>query len=185
MKRAAWILAFAALLAAKNPPSGKASDASVEIAATLLDPAATQQAAGSDFDKAYTVIHVTITPLGGKTLLVQPDDFLMRVKSDSDSSGPLSASQVYGAGGGLVLHRTQESIGTIYTNMGNSGVSAATQTSHVAPETIKALQAKLLQAGKTTSPVSGLLFFPISKKGHRDLDLIYTSPTSKVHVEFR
>jgi len=69
--------------------------------------------------------------------------------------------------------------------MGNSGVTAATQTSHVAPETIKALQVKLLQTGKTSSPVGGLLFFPISKKGHRDLDLVYTSPTSKVHVEFR
>lgn len=179
------MLAFAALLAAKNPPSGKASDASVEISATFLDPAATQQAVGSDFDKAYTVIHVTVTPLGGKALTVQPDDFLMRVKSDSDSSGPLTASQVYGAGGGLIVHRAQESIGTIYTNMGNSGVTAATQTAHVDPEAVKALQTKLLQAGKTTSPVSGLLFFPISKKGHRDLDLVYTSPTSKVHVEFR
>jgi hypothetical protein len=185
MKRAVWILAFAALLAAKNPPSGKAADASVQIAATLLDAAATKQAAGSDFDKAYTVIQVTVTPVGGKSLIVQPDDFLLRVSSNSDSSGPLSASQVYGAGGGLVLHSAQESIGIMPTNMGYSGVTAATQTSHIDPETIKALQAKLLQAGKTTAPVTGLLFFPISKKGHRDLDLVYTSPTSKVHVEFR
>ena len=179
------MLAFAALLAAKNPPSGTTSDASVQISATFLDLVATQQATGSDFDKAYTVIHVTITPLGGKSLLVQPDDFLMRVKSNSDSSGPLSASQVYGAGGGLVLHRAEESIGTILTDMGNTGVTAATQTTHVDPKTIQALQVKLLQAGKTTSPVSGLLFFPISKKKPRDLDLVYTSPTSKVHVEFR
>jgi len=185
MMRAALILAFAALLAAKNPPSGKASDASVEISATFLDAAATQQAAGSDFDKAYTVIQVTVTPLGGKPLVVQPDDFLMRVKSDSDSSGPLSASQVYGAGGGLVLHRSEETIGIVQTNMGYKGVTAATQTSHVDPATIKALQAKLLQAGKTASPVSGLLFFPISKKKPHDLDLVYTSPTSKVHVDFR
>jgi hypothetical protein len=185
MKRSALILAFAALLAAKNPPSGKASDASVEISATFLDTAATQQATGSDFDKAYTVIRVTVTPLGGKSLLVQPDDFLMRVKSDSDSSGPLSASQAYGAGGGLVLHRAEETIGTTPTTMGYTGVSAATQKSSVSPETIKALQAKLLQAGKTTSPVSGLLIFPIAKKKHRDLDLVYTSPASKVHVEFR
>jgi hypothetical protein len=185
MVRAALILAFAALLAAKNPPSGKASDDSVEISATFLDPAATQQATGSDFDKAYTVIQVTVTPKSGKSLLVQPDDFLMRVKSNSDSSGPLSASQVYGAGGGLVLHRAEESIGTIPTTMGYTGVTAATQAPNVSPATVKALQARLLQAGKTSSPVSGLLFFPIAKKGHRDLDLVYTSPTSKVHVEFR
>jgi len=185
MKRSALILVFAALLAAKNPPSGKASDASVEISATFLDAAATKQATGSDFEKAYTVIQVTVTPLGGKSLAVQPDDFLMRVKSDSDSSGPLSASQVYGAGGGLVLHRAEQTIGIMPTTMGYTGVSAATQKSLASPETVKALQAKLLQAGKTTSPVTGLLFFPISKKKHRDLYLVYISPASKVHIEFR
>jgi hypothetical protein len=185
MKRAAFLLAFAAVLAAKNPPSGAASDASVKISATFLDAAATKQATGSDFDQAYTVIRVTVTPVGGKSLLVQPDDFLMRVKSNSDSSGPLSASQVYGAGGGLVLHRAEETIGITPTTMGYTGVTAATQKSNVSPETIQALQAKLLQAGKTTAPVSGLLFFPISKKKHRDLDLVYTSPMSKVHVQFR
>jgi hypothetical protein len=185
MKRAALILAFAGLLAAKNPPSGKASDASVEISASLLDAAATKQATGSDFDKAYTVIRITVAPVGGKSLDVQPDDFLLRVNSNSDSSGPLSASQVYGAGGGLVLHGAQQTIGIVPTFVGYTGVTAANQTSKASPETIKALQDKLLPAKKTTSPVSGLLFFPISKKGHRDLNLVYTSPTSKVHIEFR
>ncbi|HVW11242.1 MAG TPA: hypothetical protein VHC90_21805 [Bryobacteraceae bacterium] len=185
MKRLALILAFAGLLAGKNPPSGKASDASVQISATFLDPAATKEATGSDFDKAFTVIQVTVTPLGGKALTVQPDDFLLRVNSNSDSSGPLTASQVYGAGGGLVLHTATATIGIDPTNMGNTGVTPSTQVSHVDPATIKALQAKLLQSGKTTSAVTGLLFFPISKKGHRDLDLVYSSPTSKVHVDFR
>ncbi|HVY91543.1 MAG TPA: hypothetical protein VHA14_02295 [Bryobacteraceae bacterium] len=185
MKRLALILAFAGLLAAKNPPSGKGSDASVEIAATLLDPAATKDATGSDFDQAFTVIRVTITPLGGKMLMVQPDDFLLRVNSNSDSSGPLTASQVYGAGGGLVLHRTMETIGIDPTNMGNSGVTVANQSTQVDTAKIRALQVKLLQSGRTPAPVTGLLFFPISKKGHRDLNLVYTSPTSKIHIDFR
>lgn len=185
MKRVALILAFAGLLAAKNPPSGKASDASVEISAVFLDAAGTKEATGSDFDKAYTVIQVTVTPRGAKSLDLQPDDFLLRVNSDSDSSGPLSASQVYGSGGGLVLHSTKSTIGIIPTDVGYSGVTAAPATSGANPDTVKALQGKLLQAGKTSSPASGLLFFPISKKGHRDLDLVYTSPTSKVHIQFR
>jgi hypothetical protein len=185
MKCAVLILAFAGLLAAKNPPSGKASDASAEISAVFLDAAATKAAAGSDFNNAYTVIQVTVTPQGGKSLDLRPDDFLLRVNSDSDSSGPLSASQVYGAGGGLVLHGAKSTIGIIPTDVGYSGVTAAPATSSVNPETVKALQGKLLPAEKISSPVSGLLFFPISKKGHRDLNLVYTSPTSKVHIEFR
>jgi hypothetical protein len=179
------MLAMAGLLAAKNPPSGKASDTSVEISGVLLDAAATKQIAGSDFDKAYTVIEVTVTPQGGKSLDVQPDDFLLRVKSNSDSSGPLSASQVYGAGGGLVLHSVKNTIGIVPTDMGYSGVTAAPPASGAHAQEIQALQTQLLPAKKTSSPLKGLLFFPISKKGHRDLDLVYASPVSKVHVEFR
>lgn len=184
MKRIPLILLAAALLFAKNAPSGKAADASVEIAGTFLDPEATKQAAGSDFDKAYTVIEVTVTPKG-KSLELQPDDFLLRIKSNSDSSGPMSASQVYGAGGGLIVHGVRRTIGTTPTDLGYSGVSAAPSKSDVDVEAIKALQSKMLPAKTITGATTGLLFFPIPRKGHRDLDLVYSSPTGKVHVEFR
>ena len=54
MKRIALALLVAGVLLAKNPPSGKASDASVEIAAVLFDADATKQAVGSDFTQTYT-----------------------------------------------------------------------------------------------------------------------------------
>ena len=87
---------------------GEASDASVTINAVFMDPAAVQQATGSDFKNTYTVIEVTVTPKGDKPLVLQPDDFLLRIDSDSESSGPMVASQVYGAGGAIVLHGAQE-----------------------------------------------------------------------------
>src|SRR5262249_37718186 len=123
---------------------------------------------------------VTIAPKGGKPLQLQPDDFLLRVNSNSDSSGPVSAAQVYGAGGGFIVQGVKQTIGITPTNLGYAGIKPA-PNSKADPAAIKALDAKLLPAKEITGQVKGLLFFPIPKHGHKDLDLVYTSPTSKVH----
>ena len=150
-----------------------------------MNPAAVQQATGSDFKDTYTVIEVTITPKGDKPLAIQPDDFLLRISSNSDSSGPMGASQVYGAGSAIILHSTTETIGITRSDPGYNGISVARGSSSVSKETIDALQAKMVPAKTTSDPVTGLLFFPLPKKKARDLDLVYTSPTSKVHIKFR
>jgi len=189
MRRLAATFAFLAIATAatgaKGPPSGKASDDSVQVAAVFMDAAAVQQATGSDFKSSYTVIEVTVTPKGGKSIEVQPDDFLLRINSDSDSSGPMAASQVYGAGGSLVLHSAQETIGITRTDPGYSGVTAVAGSSSVSKDTINALQSKMLPAKTTSSPVTGLLFFPIPKKRPGNLDLVYSSPTGKLHIAFK
>ncbi len=187
MRRLATILTlFVAVIAsgASGPPTGKASDASVEIAAVFMDAAAVQQATGSDF-RSYTVIEVTVTPKGGKPLELQPDDFLLRISSDSESSGHMAASQVYGAGGSLVLHSSQETIGITRNDPGYSGLTVAPSSSTVPKETINALQSKMLPAKTTSDSVTGLLFFPIAKKKPKDLDLVYTSLIGKLHISFR
>ena len=108
---------------AANPAMGEASDASVTINAVFMDAAAVQQATGSDFKNSYTVVEVTVTPKGDKPLTLQPDDFLLRISSDSDSSGPMVASQVYGAGSAIVLHGSQDVIGiTRNAQPGYSGI---------------------------------------------------------------
>jgi hypothetical protein len=170
--------------APKNPPMGKASDSSVEVAATFFDAAAVQQATGSDFKDTYTVIEVTVTPKGDKLLELQPDDFLLRVTSDADSSGPMAASQVYGAGGGLVLHSGRETIGITRTDPGYNGVSIVKGSSTASKEQIDALQSKMLPAKSISRPVTGLLFFPLAKKKPHSLDLVYTSPVGKLHISF-
>jgi len=189
MRRLAATFAFfvvaLAVTAAKGPPSGKAADDSVEVAAVFMDAAAVQQATGSDFKSTYTVIEVTVTPKGGKPIDVQPDDFLLRVNSDSDSSGPMAASQVYGAGSSLVLHSAQETIGITRTDPGYSGVTAVAGSSSVSKDTINALQSKMLPAKTTSDPATGLLFFPIAKKKPGNLDLVYSTPTGKLHVAFK
>ena len=182
----AIVLAAAATLAhAANPATGEASDASVTVNAVFMDPAAVQQATGSDFKSTYTVIEVTVTPKGDKPLVLQPDDFLLRISSDSDSSGPMAASQVYGAGSAIVLQGSQETIGITRSDPGYSGISVAKGSASVSKEQIAALQAKMLPAKTTSDPVTGLLFFPIAKKKAKDLDLVYSSPLGKLHLRFK
>jgi hypothetical protein len=180
------LLSIAATAAnAANPPMGHASDATVEVAAVFLDAAALKQSTGSDFDNAYTVIEVTVTPKDGKTIELQPDDFLLRISSNADSSGPMAASQVYGAGNALVLHGAKETIGITPTDQGYSGLTVTRGSGSATPEAVDALQKKMLPAGKISGPVTGLLFFPIAKKKAKDLDLVYSSLNGKLHISFR
>jgi hypothetical protein len=179
------LLAVVTASQAANPATGEASDDSVTINAVFMDAAAVQQSTGSDFKSTYTVVEVTVTPKGDKPLVIQPDDFLLRINSDSESSGPMVASQVYGAGAAIVLHGAQETIGITRNDPGYSGISVAHGSSSASKDQINALQAKMLPAKTTSDPVTGLLFFPIPKKKAKDLDLVYTSPLGKLHIKFR
>ena len=171
---------------AANPATGQAANADVSVAAVFLDAAAVMQATGSDFSKSYTVIEVTVTPKGGKPLDIQPDDFLLRISSSADSSGPMAASQVLGAGGGLVLQKSQrEVIGVTGTNAANVGLVQGRAGASVPAEAINALQSKILPTKTTADPATGLLFFPFAKKKPKDLDLVYTTPDGKLHISFR
>lgn len=186
MRRIAAALIIVVAANAANPVTGHVSDATVEVNALFLDTAAVQQATGSDFKSSYTVIEVTVIPKGDKPLAIDPEDFLLRIGSDSESSGPMAASQVYGAGGALVLHSSQETIGITRTDPGYSGVSVVRGSSSASADTIKELQSKMLPAKTTSDAVKGMLFFPIAKKKPRDLDLVYTTPAgNKLHIAFR
>lgn len=180
----AALIAGALIAAPAHPPMGHAANDAVEVAAVVLDAAAMTQATGTDFSKTYTVIEVTVTPKG-KTYDVQPDDFLLRIPSDADSSGPMAASQVLGAGGGLVLHREPEHIGINGGNVATVGLSAGANKASVPAADVSALQKRMLPAKNTSDPVTGLLFFPFAKKKPGNLDLVFTTPGGKLHIEFK
>jgi hypothetical protein len=181
----AVLLLTAMAAMAANPATGEAADESVSVSAMFMDTAAVMQATGSDFKNAYTVIEVTVTPKGAKPFEVQPDDFLLRINSSSESSGPMAASQVYGAGVSIVLHSAQETIGITRTDPGYNGVSIERGSTSASAGEINALQSRMLPAKTTSDPVTGLLFFPIAKKKAKDLDLVYTTPNGKLHIKFR
>lgn len=188
MTRIAALVFFVAIfaVAASGPPRGQASSASVDVSAVFLDATAQKTATGSDFSANYVVIEVTVTPKGNKPLIVSPDDFLLRIPSDADSSGPMAASQVLRAGGGLILHRSDQILmGIDRVNPQNTGVTAAQSGSDVAPDAVAALQSRMLSSKTTSSPVTGLLFFPFGKKKAGSVDLVYSAPDAKLHISFR
>lgn len=155
------------------------------MAAVFLDIAAVKQATGTDFAGKFTVLEVTLTPKGGKPLDVDPDDFLLRVDSNSDRSGPLAAAQVLGTGG-LILHKEEQHvIGITRADSAYNGVTVASGSAPAPIDAINALKEKMLPFKTTTTPVTGLLFFPIEKKKPRDLDLVYSTPSGKLHISFR
>jgi hypothetical protein len=171
---------------AANPPAGQAANDDVALTAVFMDAAAVKQAAGSDFNNGFTVIEVTVTPKGGKSVDLQPDDFLLRIGSTGDHSGPLAASQVLGTGG-LVLHKEDvQVIGATRTQQGWNGAAMEQGKTPPAPASaINELKSKMLPTGVTSVPVTGLLFFPIEKKKPKDLDLVYTTSSGKLHISFR
>ena len=187
MRRAtAAIILFVAAMtaAAANPPAGQAVGDDVAVAAVFLDTAAVKQATGSDFPD-YTVIEATVTPKGGKSVDVRPDDFLLRLGSSTDHSGPLSAAQILGSSG-LMLHKEDvRAVGVDRVDTAWKGATTVGGSASASAGAVNALQAKMLPAGTTSSPVTGLLFFPMAKKKAKDLDLVYSAPAGNLHISFR
>src|SRR5580704_4636560 len=108
MKRAivlALALSAASWGGEKKLPSGDGGNEVVGVTATCLDSDQLKEIFGTDFDKMFSVIEVTLTPKGDKPLDVHLDDFLVRSEQTGEHSGPLAASQIDGQGT-LVLHQS-------------------------------------------------------------------------------
>src|ERR1700689_1223809 len=148
----------------KKSPEGHGEDESVAITATLLSPQQLIDAVGSDFDNNYTVLDVRVTPKGGKPYLVHLDDFILRSESSGEHSGPfLAASQIAGAGALVVAHT--------YGHRQNAdsprpleGTKLEMKDDTKADPALEALKKMTLSEKTISEPVSGLLFFPLSKE---------------------
>jgi hypothetical protein len=169
----------------KKSPEGRVEDDSVTITATLLSPQQLIDAVGSDFDNNYTVLDVHVTPKGGKPYLVHLDDFILRSESSGEHSGPfLAASQVAGSGALVVKHT--------YGNRVNAesprpleGTNVEMKDNVKADPALDALKKKMLAESTVTDPVSGLLFFPLTKEKPKNLILSYKTPLSKLRLSFK
>jgi hypothetical protein len=169
----------------KKSPEGRGEDESVAITATLLSPQQLIDAVGSDFDNNYTVLDVRVTPKGGKPYLVHLDDFILRSESSGEHSGPfLVASQIAGAGALVVKHTYG------YRVNGDSprpleGTNVEMKDDAKADPALDALKKKMLTESTVTDPVSGLLFFPLTKEKPRNLVLSYKTPQGKLRLSFK
>jgi hypothetical protein len=175
----------AAFAGDKKSPQGQGEDESVAITATLLSPEQLIQAIGSDFDNNYTVLDVRVTPKGGKPYLVHLDDFILRSEQSGEHSGPfLVASQIAGAGALVVRHT--------YGNRVNAdspkpleGTKVEMKDDARADPALDALKKKMLAESTVTDPVSGLMFFPLTKEKPKNLILSYKTPQGKLRLSFK
>ena len=172
---AAILLCFAPALTAreKAPPSARASNAKVEIAATLYATSeAIREQLGADLDAGFFVVKVDVTPRGGQILNVVRDDFLLRSYKNGQKCQPFAPSQIAGSGA-LALTAT-----------GKPVVTATAE--HKEDPLLAALKAKVLPEKKTAEPVSGLLYFSLEGKYKpKDLVLQYQTPAGVLSLAFK
>jgi hypothetical protein len=180
----ALILAAALCAADKKPPQGHEEDASVAVTASIVSADQLRQEFGSEFND-YIVIDVRISPKE-KSYQVRLDDFILRSESSGEHTGPFtSASQIAGAGALVVTEK--------YGNKQNADSPRPLESVKIEMNqdakgnpALDALKKRMLADKTVSEPVSGLLFFPFSKKEKaRNLILSCKTPSSHLRVGFK
>jgi hypothetical protein len=206
-------LIMAAALAAsqsKKPAEARGENESVVINASVYaDREAVKELLGDDLGGYYIVLAVEVTPRFGKEVNISRDDFELKTDKDGEHTTPFAPSQIAGRGA-LVIRETggggaaAEPSGPVWgipgtapirlpgqgTNLGSTAGPGATQaTVHSGRKEkpnplLGLLQRKELPEGKTSRPVSGLLYFPMDKQKAKDLELRYNVPDDKIVMRF-
>ncbi|MGB9605717.1 MAG: hypothetical protein ACPL88_07560, partial [Bryobacteraceae bacterium] len=112
------LIACGGLCAAEKAlPAGEAANEKVRIRAWLYgDADAVRRDLGSDLGGYYTVVRVEVAPAASETLVLHPDDFLLRSNKDGQRCGPLAPSQI--AGRGALVVSTKSGGGMMAENPG-------------------------------------------------------------------
>jgi hypothetical protein len=169
----------------KKAPQGSAEDESVMVTAIVLTPEQLRQAVGSDFDNNYIVLDVRLAPKGGKPYTVHLEDFILRSEQTGEHGGPFTnAGQIAGAGA-LVVARTYGDKSNPDTQRQITGTKLEMKNDDKADAAHDAVKQKMLTEKTVTEPVSGLLFFPLSKEKTKNLVLSYKTPQSKMRLSFK
>jgi len=182
---ASLILCAVLLAADKKSPQGRGEDESVVITATLLSPEQLREAVGSDFGNNYTVLDVRLAPKGDKPYPVHLDDFILRSESSGEHSGPFAyASQIAGAGA-LVVEQTYGNKQNVDSPKILEGTKVTMKDDAKGDAALDALEKKMLTVKTVSEPVSGLMFFPLTKEKPKNLILSYKTPQSKLRLSFK
>jgi hypothetical protein len=197
--------------AQKPAPTAQAANNGVAISATLYNGKdAVREQLGSDLGGYFILVKVQLTPKGGKPLVVDRDDFMLRSYKDGQKCQPFAPTQiagrdslvvkpsgvgevssqadgpVFGAPGGLGLPLPGSG-----TSVGNSSTMSGTvegklETAKKEDPVLAVLKAKVLPEKKTSEPISGLLYFSLEGK-HKPKDLVlqYKTPAGRIELKFR
>lgn len=200
----------------KVQPTGKSANDNIEINATAcLDKSAVKELLGSELD-GICVVELKVSPKGEQPVRIHPDDFLLRSYKDGQKSQPFAPSQMAGGaalvvssggGGGTFVGRGSdgpiwggtpgtgtrpERIGGDDTGIGNTAGAEVRASLDPGARNgkenplLKRLKEKMLPAGETAGPLSGLLYFPLEGKHKpKDLRLEYDGAAGKLGVQFK
>lgn len=168
----------------KKAPQGHEEDESVAISAAIVSSEQLERTFLTGFGGNYTVVDVTITPKGSKPYYVRLDDFTLRSESSLEHSGPMSAGQIAGSGA-IVVERTYGNRANVDSPRPLQSTKIETKDDAKADPAFETLKQKILVEKNITGPVSGLLFFPLSKEKPKNLVLSYKSPTSHLRLTFK
>jgi hypothetical protein len=186
----------------------------VLTATVFTNTADIQNAVGDDMGGHFIVVSVKVEPKYGKDVTIDRDDFVLWTDKDGEHSQPYEGSQIAGATalvvgkakdspgmsepgnvynppvsvGGPVMY-PQPGIGVGGGGKADPEVSKASikhgTTGDDEPTPLeKLLNAKILHNGKTSQPVSGLLYFPLEKQKLKDLQLIYGTAGNRITLRF-
>lgn len=203
-------------VSAKDLPAGKSANDNIEISATAyLDKSEVRKLLGSELD-GICVVGLKVLIKGEQPVKLHPDDFLLRSYKDGQKSQPFAPSQIAGSaalvvssggGGGTFIGRGSdgpiwggtpgtgtrpERIGGDDTGIGNAGgtevrasLDSGGRDTRQNP-LLAALKQKMLPAGETAGPVSGLLYFPLEGKHKaKDLSLEYDGAAGRLRIQFK
>ncbi len=175
--------------APKKVATAQGENEDLALTVTLhLDPADIKQMVGSDLGGHYIVAEVKVEPRFGKDIVIDRDDFDLRTDKDGEKAHPFAASEIAGSDVLVIGQATFTSgpgydAGTIYTGPeAQPGAGKATKKESPLEKT---LTAKILPEGKTTQPVSGLLYFAMEKQKMKDLELDYGSKDNLISLRFK
>ena len=137
----------------------------------------------------------------GKEISIDRDDFVLRTDKDGEKAKPFVGSQIAGREA-LIVTRTEDASnkhhpgisiggmgGGVGTGSGSDNGAATSKIQNAATvkenPLQKVLDDKVLVEGKTKSPLSGLLYFPMEKQKMKELELYYGGKENRISLRFK
>jgi len=199
MNRRVWLAAiFSAIFSAsflaasskdapKPIPSAEGENEDLILQVKLyIDGDAVKQLLGDDLGGHYIVADVRVQPKYGKDVAIDRDDFLLRTNQDGDKTHSYVASQVVDNNAVVKL----KSDGRGKSSPFGPGETITAQVTvkeqgEKEPSPLeKLLNRRILPEGRSTEPVSGLLYFPMEKQKLKDLELVYGDTGNRIRLRF-
>jgi len=186
----------------KTVGTARGENEDLVIEATIyVAPEDVKELLGDELGGHYIVADVKVEPKYGKEISVDRDDFVLRTEKDGERTKPFVASQIVGQQALIVTHSADDSkknkpaimIGGIGggagTGSGNNGGNASSkiQNNGAAKDSPlqKVLDDRILMEGKTTHPLSGLLYFAMEKQKMKELELMYGGKENRISLKFK